>query len=193
VALPSFVRKRFDDTVRARLNVYAAVRVAAGREIVVDSSKAYLPGLELYRCNPLRVRLILLTRDGRASFFSRLRGNYGDRADCMRAWRDYYQHALPLLRGNVAKEHLLQIKYEDLAVSPEQTLQRICTFLAIDYQASMLDFRSTVHHVIGGNNMRFRTDNAIALDTAWRTDLADADAAYFERAAGAVNRQLGYE
>jgi hypothetical protein len=56
----------------------------------------------------------------------------------------------------------------------------------------MLDFRSRVHHVLNGNNMRLGSSSAIKVDEAWRARLAHGELNYFERRAGALNRRLGY-
>lgn len=192
LALPHAIRRRFEETLNNRLQVYSAVCRASGREVIVDSSKSYLPGISLYMRDPEHTRLVLLTRDGRASFYSRLRNNYGSRQKCVDAWRDYYRNALPLLERNVPDRHLARVKYEDLATHPETTVTRLCKVLDLPYEARMIDFANHAHHAIGGNNMRFRSDNKIALDTAWIDGLTRDDREFFQKTAGAVNKALGY-
>ncbi len=56
----------------------------------------------------------------------------------------------------------------------------------------MLDFRSTVHHNVNGNDMKFSSTTELRLDVAWKSQLKAEDLAYFERHAGELNRKLGY-
>jgi hypothetical protein len=205
-ALPGYLQLRYASVVpkwfgstllreaQDRLLVYAAVRQCTGRSVIVDSSKAYLSGIALYKADPERVRLILLTRDGRASFYSRLRGQYyGSRKECMQAWHNFYKNALPILKRGVPQQHFLQVKYEDLAVKPEAVLRQVCDFIGMEYDPAIQDFRSVPHHLIGGNDMRFNNKREITLDKAWIDGLSPGDKRYFEEHAGVINRQLGYE
>lgn len=183
--------RRFQRSIDTTLWLYEAIREVSGAHLIVDASKSYMKGIGLYRRSPWNTRMILLTRDGRASFFSHLKGESKlERA--LQAWNHYYRHALPLIAKGVRGDHLLRVRYEDLATNPEAELRRICAFVGLPFDATMLDFRSTVHHVVNGNRMRHGKERRIQLDRAWETELAPAHRAYFERHAGEVNRKLGY-
>lgn len=176
-----------ENTVR----VYEAARSRADSDAVVDSSKSYLKAVALYRRHPERVRILLLTRDGRAVLWSNLkRGTPREKA--VRDWRRQYARALPLLRRYVRPEHLLQVRYEDIATSPRAALERICQFVEIPFDERMLSFRWKAHHVANGNRMRLSTSSEIVLDNAWLSQLPAVDLQYFESKAGQSNRALGY-
>jgi hypothetical protein len=171
--------------------VYDAVREVLGADIVVDSSKSYLKAVGLYRQNPQDVRIILLTRDGRGVLYSNMR-RQRPRGESVRGWVNQYSRALPLFRRHVNPSHTLQVKYEDLAADPPRELARICGFLGISYEPGMLNFASVAHHSTDGNDIRFLRNSEIRLDTRWRQNLSADDLRYFEKRAGALNRELGY-
>jgi hypothetical protein len=192
VSLPNFTFTHLNAEARNRLAVYDCIRETSGASIVVDASKGYLPGIAIYQARPARTRLLLLIRDGRAVFHSNLTRGFG-RSYSLKVWRNYYRYALPLIRRRVNHEHVLSIRYEDLATDPETKISRICSFAELEYEPSMLDTTVKQHHVTSGNSMRFRSGTDIKLDTKWCTELQDPDRAYFERHAGSLNRQLGYK
>lgn len=192
VPLPHAMRREFDRGVANTIRLHGIIRRVSGREVVVDASKSYLKGIALYRARPENTRLILLSRNGRASFYSRLRDGYG-RNQSLKAWRNYYRHALPLLRRRVPEEHIIRVKYEDLAADPALQVERLCAFAGLSPAPSMLDFAAGDHHITSGNDMRLKAGMRIRPDTAWRNGLAPADDRYFETWAGATNRRLGYE
>jgi hypothetical protein len=98
--------------------VYDAVRNVLGARAVVDSSKSYLQAVGVYSHDPESVRVVLLTRDGRGVLFSNLKRGV-PRRRAVDSWRNQYTRAVPLLRAYLSPEHLIQVKYEDLATSPE--------------------------------------------------------------------------
>ena len=44
---------------------------------------------------------------------------------------------------NLSQDQVLTIRYEDLVNDPSATLQTICHFIGVDYEASMLDYDQT--------------------------------------------------
>lgn len=176
-----------DNTIRT----YNAVAELSGVDAVVDSSKSHVKAVSLYLRAPQQTRLLLLTRDGRGVMWSNIRR--GDpRNAAVRAWSNRYERALPLLARHVPQEHRMHVRYEDLARDPFATLQRICGFIGLPYEAGMLDFRQKVHHIVNGNRMRLSSDSTIRFDEEWRRKLPATDLEYFEKAAGRLNRSFGY-
>lgn len=171
--------------------LYDAVGRVLGSRFVVDSSKSYLRALGLYRLHPERVRVVLLSRDGRGVYYSQKKRGFPER-ERLRGWARHYRRALPLLDRYVAPPHRLRVAYEALAADPEAELRRLCDFVGIRFEPAMLDFGNKVHHSTNGNDTRFSGQTGIRPDTAWRTQLDAHDMALFERAAGSVNRALGY-
>jgi hypothetical protein len=162
-----------------------------GRGIVVDSSKHYLDGFSLQRAAVEKTRLILLVRDGRAVFSSGIRRNLG-RDAALSAWSSIYSRCLPVFQKHLTKDQWLLVHYENFATDPARELRRICDFLGIGFEESMLAFAETEQHIANGNNMRFNRNSTVRLDERWREDLSAPMLAYFDRRAGALNRSLGY-
>lgn len=179
------------DAIDNNVRVFEAVRSVTGADAVVDSSKSYLKALALYRRHPDRVRILLLTRDGRAVMWSNLKRG-ATRRDAVHDWSRHYSRALPLLRQFVRREHMLHVRYEELARSTPETVRTICKFVGMPFEPGMLDFRSKVHHLANGNRMRMSRSSEIRLDEQWQASLAPDDRRYFERQAGPLNRELGY-
>lgn len=192
VSIPAFMRREFDRGVDNTLLAYDVVREITGARVVVDASKMYLKGIALYQRRPENTRLLLLSRNGQASFYSRLRDGYGRNAS-LRAWRNYYRHALPLLRRDVPEEHVLRVKYEDVASDPAREMRRICEFAGLPFAPEMAELRADRQHIAAGNDMRLKSNARIRIDTAWQTGLKPADRRFFEACAGGLNRRLGYD
>ncbi len=189
--LPALI-KPFQQSLDINLLLFDVVRQVLGTDMVVDSSKSYLKAVGLYRKRPAKVRLILLTRDGRGVLYSAIKRNYSRRAS-VRGWKNYYARSSPLFTRNVARGHILHVRYEDLAVNPRKELSRICKFLGLQFEESMLDYSSHTHHITNGNDMRFTQTPTITLDASWQRKLSDYDRRYFELRAGQFNRSFGYE
>jgi hypothetical protein len=191
IHIPTWVNRRFHAAVDNKLALYEAIRVASGTRLIVDSSKDYVDGYEIYRRRPAQTRLILLTRDGRAVFNSNLRRGFG-RDYALRVWRNYYRFAPLALGRAVNRSDVYTMRYEDLATNPTAALRGACDFLQLDFDPRMLDTSWRTHHITSGNNMRFGA-TGVRLDVKWRSELSAANRAFFERHAGALNRSLGYE
>lgn len=172
--------------------LYQTVAGRTGCDFVVDSSKAYMKAVNLYRYRPEKVRVILLTRDGRGVMQSNIKRGF-DRDKSVRAWKNHYQRAIPLFDKYINREHIHRIKYEDLALAPDHEIQQLCKFLGLQYEPGMLDFAATVHHITNGNDMRFSQSSEIRFDSSWQKNLSTPDADYFEASAGKLNRELGYQ
>jgi len=193
VALPSFMTQRFDQGIQNRLAIYNAVRRVSGASVVVDASKGYLRGVGVVKADP-SARLILLTRDGRAVYYSNLKRKFGHEYS-INAWLKYYEHALPLVEAAVDPAKVLKVKYEDLAATPEKEVRRICDFAGLEYEPAMLTPITKGHHITNGNVMRFtamKPDFAIRPDTAWKTGLTIEDRNRFMQQGAALNLKLGY-
>lgn len=80
----------------------------------------------------------------------------------------YNMRARLALRG---KKHL-RVRYEDLALRPGQTLQTVLSFLQTEPSAPEMDWTSKTQHLLRGNGMILKNDNAIIFDGAWKTGLS---------------------
>jgi hypothetical protein len=189
--LPSIVTAPLSAGARNKHELYRTVAAVSSKTLLIDSSKHYLEAVSLYRAAPQRTKVLLLVRDGRAVFYSSLKRGKARQA-ALDTWLRSLSRALPLLESQIPARDVLRVSYEDVAADPESQLRRICAFIGVAFDAQMLDFRSRVHHVLAGNDMRLDSSGTIKADTVWQDRLTRGDLDYFERRAGALNRALGY-
>lgn len=183
--------KSLELALRRKIDLYEAVARSLGRPVVVDSSKNAIEAIQLARRFPHLVRVIVLSRDGRGVLCSRLRsGIKPERA--IVDWKVYYTRSLKLIEENVPAAHLLKLRYEDLATSPEDSGRDLCDWLGLRYESGMIEFATHVRHLISGNDSRFRPGADIKLDERWKHDLSDRQLKWFESTAGKINTALGY-
>lgn len=181
-----------EEAIENKLLLTGLVSESWGKRVVVDSSKNPWEAVELFRRAPDQVRILLVTRDGRGVFASRRRTGRS-RLESIRGWRNYYRRAVPLLGAEIGDSSFLQIKYEDLARSPENVGKQLCSFLNIDFEEEMLDLSRGSRHLVNGNDTRFQAGKGIRLDERWRSELDVDELGYFHNLAGRMNAQLGYE
>jgi hypothetical protein len=148
-------------------------RKIVGNPIIVDNSKAIglAPAL-LTRCN---WKIILLTRDvrGLVSSIKHLNQRKG-KAPCgveslLTEYIEFAERAVELLAREDQTVHW--VRYEDLCSRPRAVVQGVCRFLGIDFQESMLEFKSNRGHMLMGNRMRFDDNQTIAEDLSWQVRL----------------------
>ncbi len=183
--------REYRKIIRNSLDVYEAVRRAHQTPIVIDSTKnaTRLQGFNMESAPNLRVLFML--RDGRAVCYSRMRRQEVSMEVAARVWKAEHLKQR-LVHRNMDKSSFLRATYEDLCRAPEAELQRICAWLGVEFQPSMLDFRADRHN-LGGNPMRMRSqERTIQLDEKWRRELSSKDLEEFDKVAGDLNRDLGY-
>jgi hypothetical protein len=107
-----------------------------------------------------------------------------------REWRRSNEEADALLAG-LPPSQWLEVRYEALCEDPSGTLQNVCSFVGVDPDRVVLDFRSVAHHVVG-NGMRLDSTSEVRLDDRWKTALNEEQLRVFESVAGDLNRRYGY-
>jgi hypothetical protein len=198
---------------RRNLALIQSLLAVTGARVVIDSSKVALRLKYLLRIPSLDIRVIRVIRDGRAvaltymddwtfadSTDPALRGGgAGVRRPPVR--RSMTEAAREWKRSNEASDCLVsrlprsqwtEVRYEELCADPPSTLRRLATFLGLDPDQIILDFRSRQQHVIG-NGMRMDATSEIRLDERWKSNLSAEDLRVFETVAGDLNRKYGYE
>jgi len=158
---------------------------------LVDSSKNVHRALAMYDVAPERVKILLLTRDGRGVYHSRRSSGFS-RQEAMDGWRRYNRRAHRLLSQHVAEQHMYRVHYEALVQNPEVEVAKICDFLEIEFEEAMLTIRPTESHLVNGNDMRLKGTQKLRPDERWKTEMAEEELAWFTRNDGGTNRDLGY-
>lgn len=178
-----------DEYRTALAGLYRAVAEETGSRVIVDSSKSATYAALLASLPGVRVHVVHLVRDSRASAFShgRARGlpDFGDHRP-MRRERPFTA-ARRWVRSQVMTERLLPhrvsgfvtVRYEDLVRRPIPTLERILDLTGEPGPLPVVGERAVrlePTHSVSGNPARFRTGLIeLRMDDEWRTAMPAAD------------------
>ncbi|MHA6289644.1 sulfotransferase [Maricaulis sp. CAU 1757] len=197
--------------------LYAQLSQHVGVPVLIDSTKdeAWIEArTDEVRADGGTACLLLLSRDGRAVVNSRIR-KYPDRdpARQISDWVDKMAASEALYAAFAGPK--MRVRYEELVEDTEAVARAICDLVGIKFEAGMLDYAATPHHVLGGNSgtqflaarKQFETpDEAfvslgqrtrdyyenhsgrIELDLRWRSELSAPHRALFETMAAQANQ-----
>ena len=160
-------------------------------ELFVDASKDSVRLRHLLRTGHWNIRVIYLIRDGRGATSSFMRHHSTTMKNAAREWAITHKECRQILMY-VPQQSWLTIRYEQLCKDPKRTLHSVLSFLGVDRNGASQDYRSVEHHIVG-NYMRLKSNDEITLDEKWKARLTKHDLRVFDRIAGRINRQLGYE
>ncbi|WP_039730454.1 sulfotransferase family protein [Leptolyngbya iicbica] len=203
----------------AVLNPYLLLHERIQKSLLIDSSKypdwvgQRLKARE-FRQNKLEAYVINVVRDGRAVLNSYLRA-YPDRTveTLSRRWLSNLEES-ERVYDSVSPERRLRVRYEELATSPTETMQQVCSFLKIPFEPDMLEYWKHEHYYIAGSrsaraliaryheqpvpdavkevhgNYYADMDLTIKLDQRWRKELSAEKIKAFYDIVGDRNRPL---
>jgi hypothetical protein len=189
-----------------------SVAAVSGVPFVADSSKIAVRLKYLLRTPGLKVKVVRIVRDGRAVSLTYVDpSNFADARDeklrgggtgkTQDQGQPMEQAANQWLRSNLEAEEVLrtmprddwiQIRYEDVCLKTRETMCNVYSFLGLSDDLSYERFRDVDHHIVG-NGMRLDSSSEIIFDDRWRDVLSDADLSVFDRIAGTLNKQYGYQ
>ena len=202
------------DAVRVFYRAYAARH---GKPRWGDKTPGY--GLRMRAISRIlpEARFIHLIRDGRDVRLSQL-GSGADLPTAAKHARRWKQRVMKTRRQGAHVAHYMEVRFEDLVVDPERELRRICEFADLPWDAEMLSFHERAadrlaeidRDLDAGEELGRRRSPLDAgsrvvkhrLTTepprhdrigGWRTKMSEPDRAEFERVAGALLADLGYE
>lgn len=173
---------------------HAQVRGASARVAWIDHSPGNIRFVPtLHRLLP-SARFVHVVRDGRSVAASVMPLDWGPNTpvEAARHWGLHVAAGLAAERA-LGPKVVHTVRYEDLVVEPERTLQDICAFAGIDYDDRMVDERdyrlpaytATQHALVE------RRPDASRVD-AWQQDLRPDQVRAFERMTGELLDLLGY-
>jgi hypothetical protein len=192
--LPKLLASRFvgDRLVRglhvlpdALTAVYQAAQEITGAQLIVDTSKPPSFGYVLSHLDGIDLWILHVVRDPRAVAYSWTRTKQltdgGARKEMLRLsphqsalqW-DLWNGAAGWLWGR--SDRYLRLRYEDFVADPRGTIDRISDFVDLELAPPFTgpsEVATTPVHTVAGNADRMRTGPLrIAMDDAWRADLA---------------------
>lgn len=175
--------------------VYAESR---GKAIWGDKDPGNMTRMDLLVSWFPDARFIHIIRDGRDACLSQLNQSFGfnDLFPCAAAWREEVSWVRRI--GRIfGPQRYHEFLYEDLVRNPESTLRGVCTFLGLAFDASMMHYHERVSDAIPDSKRHIwpligeppRASNA----GVWRDRMSPSTRICFEKRAGALLRELGYE
>ena len=203
-------------------DLYEMLSRRTRRPIVFDSTKdiSWIKRQVAALRDVVPLRLIVLTRDGRAVVNSRLRKRQPEASarEHTVAWVTQMRGIEELASHWPGSVH--RVPYEELTSRPEPTLRALADFLGVAFDPAMLDPWNSDQHPLGGNDgpllllLRERAcsivtgvitpedrtrdwygahPRGIVLDLRWKRDLSLDELAVFEEIAGETNRAYVWE
>jgi len=178
-------------------SLYAAVARAAGKPIAGDKSPndlnfiriLFKKGLE--RASQPVVHIVRDLRDVMVS----LRRVEWDAHDVIDWFPELWSHSNLYLhrRMSLSPQRYLLLRYEDLVCAPEQHFSRLCQFLGVPFEETMLDPVARGQRYAGQPHHQHLSESVTAAHVGrWRQELPAEIAARCETAAGEALRQFGY-
>ena len=159
-------------------------------------------------------RFIHLIRDGRDVAMSRIKRSLKNPPPMARVARNWKRRIKRAQRAGSKLDHYLELRYEDLILDTEAVLRQICEFIELPFDGSMLTYyeraeerMSEMAHDLkpvdgkplrpGEERMQAHkmTQEPPSADAIgrWRKRMDAADLETFERVAGDLLAELGYE
>jgi Sulfotransferase family len=158
-------------------------------------------------------RFIHLIRDDRDVALSVLRLHFGPDSveEAAERWKNRIEKARSQNQG---VNHYLEFRYEDLVLDTESTLRRVCEFCGLPWDPAVLRYYERAEESLQekardlpprrpGQSFRpaaLRISHALTKEPPrdervgqWRTEMSAAERAVYERIAGKLLAELGYE
>jgi len=155
---------------------------------MMDQANSWFPG----------AKFLHIVRDGRDVALSHETYKYGLATTTEVA--DHWAHDLQTnmkMGGMIDPKRYKVIRYEDLVMDPQTTLNEICAFIGVEYSDAMLDYPQMVDKKVP-QDRRFlwptlheppKKSNAYR----WKNGMSQVKRTVFERRANKMLGQLGYE
>ena len=174
--------------------------------------------LYCFEMNPIRralpeVRFIHIIRDGRDAALSlrKMWFSPGWEIDIQAAyWRKY---VLAARRAGMGRPDYLEIRYEDLILTPQETLKRVCDYIGLSYDETILNYYTRSPARLKEHKGRYRPDGTVQIASeerlrqqaetmkppnparvfAWKQAMSAEERYRFQIVAGDLLKELGYE
>jgi hypothetical protein len=176
---------------------YRAYATKHGKPEWADKTPHYVHHVdELIRVWP-DARFVVLVRDGRDVALSLRRMPFGPN----NAWAAAQWWARGIRAGQRAQadhpDHVMTVRYEDVAADPRGTVPRICDFLGVRYDDDMLALEKADRSRIVADQASWFPTIFEGISTGavgrWRREMSARDQRIFDALAGDELRALGYE
>lgn len=194
IILNKKIKKELNKTCSG-LNYLADIfREITSKNIIIDTSANIIIAEKLLSDDNWKI--ILLTRDPRGILYSYKKADarYNNKEPLKRKVNVFIDFAK---KASIFKNNskVLFVKYENLCRDSFKELRRICDFLNIDFEESMINFKKDLGHMVMGNRMRFDNNEKIIEDLLWQKKLIKKEKELITESKKlvALYKKLGYE
>jgi len=197
------------DALRAFYGLYAE---GQGKPRWGDKSPSYVRKMRRVASALPEARFVHLVRDGRDVALSQVEVDFGpdEVSEAAREWANGIGKARRQARR---LRHYMELRYEDLVADPEPALRRVCEFVELPWDESMLDYHAGARDRMAEVTRDFDRGGGPAIPAAvrasrhtrvaeppqreragrWRADMSASDREAFEAIGGDLLVELGYE
>ncbi len=166
------------EAVRNTWMLYDIIAETLETPYVVDSSKDIFRAYALWKERPDDTMVVLLHKDAKSYAASGKHWNSGGSIQTrLRRWLNAYKATYVPVLKKMTGCRILSVKYDELAIAPEQTRRKLAEFIGIT-PGSLPDMETISPqnmHIVAGNPMRFKKTIHIRYDDRWRTELCAAE------------------
>jgi hypothetical protein len=198
------------DGYRAFYRLYAA---RFGKPRWGDKTPFYCLHLDEIRRVLPESRFVHIIRDGRDAALS-LRKMWFSPGREMETQAAYWRRCVTAARrAGLGRADYLEVRYEDVILSPRETLERICAFLDLRFDPAMLEYYTRTPERLREHKGRTAADGTPLVTQearlrqqartqeppdasrifAWKREMSVEERSRFERVAGGLLKELGYE
>ena len=143
-------------------------------------------------------KFVHLVRDGRDVALSHQKMNYsqGNILEIAQQWSQQIKNNMEI-GSIIGPDQYLIIRYEDLILQTEDTLQKLCDFLGVNYSDAMLKYHKKVDQKIPDDKRylwpELNKDPQKKNVYRWKQEFSGAQQYVFQDVAGETLASLGYE
>jgi hypothetical protein len=176
-------------------DIYTVYSHGEGKQLWGDKTPSFFRKIDILAALFPEGKFVHIVRDGRDVFNSwRKMDPSKDNAPLVALDWSYKLRTIERSLEKMSPENHTTIRYEDLLENPENQVKSLCSFLAIEYQESMLDFYQTSSRYIGQHHsaLIFQPLNK-ENRYKWKQKLTRREIDAFTRVAHRCLRKYGYE
>jgi len=198
------------DGVRAFYALYAEQH---GKPRCGDKKPHYVGALPAIGALLPEAHFVHIIRDPRDTILSWRGTWFAPSQDLAVLARGWLEHVAAGRRGARSVAHYLEVRYEKLVLDPERVLRRVCDFIGLPYEATMLEYEAQGEARIASLRERTGADGSVAVSRearsrihanlarpplagrvrAWEREMSADDRRKVETILGPALQQLGYE
>lgn len=182
-----------DEHIQAYLDFARFTREFFGTSVFIDGQKRIATPLALkaVKGKNCEIKILHLVRDPRGFFNSWKKYTQESAERAAHIWSDYHRR-IESYFSTLPGFLYLRLRYEDLCLSQERSMQRVFAFLGVPYEDVARCARSPAAAHIIGNKMIRTFDGTITLDLSWRETVSQREQAALIEQTSPLFASYGY-